>query len=100
MTRKDASGAEDVCIEDFNQDNNPLNDLGRSPSGGTSGSSLIRAFSAALAGAAVLASANKKEASNTKILADVKVKKQDEKESFISWHMLINGVCLSKSERK
>ena len=36
MIRKDASGAEDVCVEDFNQDNNPLNDLGN-PSGGSGG---------------------------------------------------------------
>jgi len=32
VSRKDASGTEDVCVENFNEDNNPLNDLG-SPSG-------------------------------------------------------------------
>ena len=32
VKRKDVSGTEDVCVEDFNQDNNPLNDLGN-PSG-------------------------------------------------------------------
>ena len=36
VNRKDASGTEDVCATDFNQDNNPLNDLGN-PSGGSSG---------------------------------------------------------------
>ena len=28
VSRKDASGTEDVCVEDFNEDNNPLNDIG------------------------------------------------------------------------
>ncbi len=37
VIRKDASGTEDVCVSDFNEDNNPLNDLG-SPSGGGGGS--------------------------------------------------------------
>ena len=32
VIRKDVSGTEDVCATDFNEDNNPLNDLG-SPSG-------------------------------------------------------------------
>ena len=36
VNRKDASGTDDVCASDFNQDNNPLNDLGN-PSGGSSG---------------------------------------------------------------
>ena len=36
MNRRDAYGTEDVCATDFNQDNNPLNDLG-SPSGGGGG---------------------------------------------------------------
>ena len=36
VTRRDTSGTDDVCATDFNQDNNPLNDLG-SPSGGGGG---------------------------------------------------------------
>ena len=36
VTRSDASGTEDVCVENFNEDNNPLNDLGN-PTGGGSG---------------------------------------------------------------
>ena len=36
-SRKDASGTEDVCVEDFNEDDNPLNDVGN-PTGGGGGS--------------------------------------------------------------
>ena len=36
VSRKDASGTDDVCVDIFNEDNNPLNDLG-SPSGGGGG---------------------------------------------------------------
>ena len=35
--RKDAYGTEDVSVTNFDDDNNPLNDLGKSPSGGSSG---------------------------------------------------------------
>ena len=35
--RKDAYGTEDVCVTNFDDDNNPLNDLGKSPGGGSSG---------------------------------------------------------------
>ena len=37
ISRKDASGTEDVSVEDFNQDNNPLNDLGNPTGSGTGG---------------------------------------------------------------
>ena len=37
VSRKDASGTQDVCVEDFNEDDNPLNDIGN-PSGGGGGS--------------------------------------------------------------
>ena len=36
VIRKDTSGTDDECVVDFNEDNNPLNDLG-SPSGGGGG---------------------------------------------------------------
>ena len=36
-SRRDASGTEDVCVENFNEDNNHANDLGN-PSGGGGGS--------------------------------------------------------------
>ena len=36
VKRKDATGTDDVCVTDFNEDNNPLNDLGN-PSGGGGG---------------------------------------------------------------
>ena len=39
VSRKDASGTEDVSVEDFNEDDNPLNDLGN-PSGGGGGRGL------------------------------------------------------------
>ena len=39
VIRKDTSGTEDVCVADFNEDSNPLNDLG-SPSGGGGGRGL------------------------------------------------------------
>ena len=35
-SRKDTSGTEDVCVEDFNEDDNPLNDVGN-PTGGGGG---------------------------------------------------------------
>ena len=37
VNRKDAFGTADVCVEDFNQDNNPFNDLGN-PTGSGGGS--------------------------------------------------------------
>jgi len=37
--RKDAYGTEDVCASNFENDNNLLNDLGKSPSAGSSGTS-------------------------------------------------------------
>ena len=36
VCRKDALGTEDVCVTNIDDDNNPLNDLGKSPSGGSS----------------------------------------------------------------
>ena len=33
--RKDTHGTDDVCVTNFDDDNNPLNDLGKSPSGGS-----------------------------------------------------------------
>ena len=39
VVRKDASGTEDVSVEDFNEDNNPLNDVGN-PTGSGGGRSL------------------------------------------------------------
>ena len=36
VTQQDTSGTDDVCAVDFNQNNNPLDDLGN-PSGGSSG---------------------------------------------------------------
>ena len=39
VSRKDASGTQDVCVEDFNEDDNPLNDIGN-PSGGGGGRGL------------------------------------------------------------
>ena len=41
-SRRDASGTQDECVEDFNEDKNPLNDLG-SPSG-VGGGSMWSAF--------------------------------------------------------
>ncbi len=35
--RKDVHGTEDVCVTNADDDNNPLNDLGKSPSGGGGG---------------------------------------------------------------
>ena len=46
MSRKDASGTEDVCVTDFNEDNNPLNDLG-TPSG-SGGGGIWQAFTRTL----------------------------------------------------
>ena len=35
VSRKDTSGTEDVCATDFNEDNNPLNDIGNPTGSGT-----------------------------------------------------------------
>ena len=35
--RKDSLGTEDVCVTNTEDDDNPLNDLGKSPSGGSGG---------------------------------------------------------------
>lgn len=37
VNRKDAFGTADVCVEDFNQDNNPFNDLGNPTGSGGGG---------------------------------------------------------------
>ena len=48
VCRKDATGTEDVCVTNIDDDNNPLNDLGKSPSGGSSGGSIWSSFTRTL----------------------------------------------------